>query len=142
MKHPFIAGNIIVSHRKGFCSPLYVTYVYDSRGRLLKIDQTTIEKLGETFPTCGLPVLLVSHNDTCFTSDKFKMFSESNGIRLMFTDPYHPSSNGQAERTVCMSKVALKKLRTEGKSQVHRFVFSLRTTPHAATGVSLCWVDV
>ena len=37
------------------------------------------------------------------------MFMKNNGIRHIFTAPYHLSSNGQAERSVRTFKEALKK---------------------------------
>lgn len=56
--------------------------------------QSTAEKLRGVFATHGLPVLSVSDIGPRFTSDEFKRLLKSNGIRQMFTAPYHPSSNG------------------------------------------------
>ena len=99
----------------------------------------TIEKLRCLFATHGLPEMLVSDNGPCFASDEFAVFVKRNGIQHTFTAPYHPSSNGQAERVVRTVKEAMKKLKDGGGSletKMHRFLFTYRTTPHSTTGVS------
>ncbi len=52
------------------------------------------------FAMHGLPKVVVSDNGPGFASEEFNDFLRSNGIRHIFTAPYHRSSNGQAERTV------------------------------------------
>ncbi len=58
----------------------------------------TIQHLRDMFSTHGLPEVLISDNGSCFTSQEFKQFTKLNGIRHVCTAPYHPASNGQAER--------------------------------------------
>ena len=41
---------------------------------------TTVEKMRGIFATHGLPVLVVSDNGPCFSSQEFKMFMKNNGI--------------------------------------------------------------
>ncbi len=60
----------------------------------------TIEKLREIFVTHGLPATVVSDNGTNFTSNEFREFIQRNGIKRSTSSPYHPASNGQAERVV------------------------------------------
>lgn len=53
----------------------------------------------------------------------------------MFTAHCYPSSNGQAEWTVCTFKEALKKTKTNMEKQLlnARFLFTFMTTPHSTT---------
>ena len=100
--------------------------------------QATIEKLRLVFSTHGLPEVIVSDNGTSFTSEEFAAFVRSNGIKHLTSAPYHPASNGLAERAVQILKNALKK--DPGgvslETQISRFLFSYRITPHSTTGVA------
>ena len=97
----------------------------------------TIEKLQAVFSTHGLPEVLVSDNGTAFTSEEFTAFVRRNGIRHLTSAPYHPASNGAAERAVQTLKTALKK--DPGgvslETQLSRFLFRYRLTPHSTTGI-------
>ena len=95
----------------------------------------TNEKMRSTFATFGLPEQLVTDNGPSFTSAEFQQFMQSNGIHHIRTLPYHPASNGLAERAVQTFKTGMKKLR-EGTlgTQLSRFLFHYDTTPHATTG--------
>lgn len=97
----------------------------------------TIEKLMSIFATHGLPKTIVTDNGTTFTSHEFQQFLRDNGIRHVTSAPYHPSTNGLAERAVQTFKSALKKI-TDGsiQSRITRFLFQYRLTPHSATGLS------
>ena len=59
-----------------------------------------------------------------------------NGIKHIKVAPYHPASNGLAERTVRVFKEGFEKM-GEGSIQtkLSQFVLSYRTTPHSTTGV-------
>ena len=70
---------------------------------------STINKLSSLFATHGIPEQLVSDNGSGFQSEEFKQFTTQNGIKHIFTSPYHPSSNGLAERTVQTFKSILLK---------------------------------
>ena len=63
----------------------------------------------QSFPTHGLPFIIVTGNGPSFTSNEFKLFNEKNGIKHIFSAPYHPSSNGMAERSVQTFKNTIKK---------------------------------
>ncbi|KAI7797170.1 hypothetical protein IRJ41_014565, partial [Triplophysa rosa] len=97
----------------------------------------TIEKLRSCFSTHGLPKMLVSDNATCFKSEEFETFMKRNGIQHVTSAPYHPSSNGLAERAVQTFKEGMKKMKDETvETRVARFLFTYRITPHATTGLS------
>ena len=95
----------------------------------------TIDKLRRIFATHGLPETIVSNNGTCFTSEEFKEFTRRNGIRHLTSAPYHPATNGLAERAVQTFKMATKKATTTSDSEISRFLFSYRNTLHTTTGV-------
>lgn len=97
----------------------------------------TLRVLREIFATHGLPEVIVSDNGTCFTSEDFKQFTSQNGIRHCLTPPYHPATNGQAERMVREVKDKLKKLGgNDWETKLARFLFSSHTTPTTTTGTS------
>ena len=74
---------------------------------------STIEKMRFTFATHGLPEMLVTDNGTAFTSREFEVFLQKNGIRHVKSAPYHPVTNGLAERAVQTFKAAMKKASTD-----------------------------
>ena len=87
----------------------------------------------------GFPEQLVSDNGPQFTSDEFEKFLKVNRVKHILTAPYHPASNGLAERFVRMLKRSLKASKGDGRSICHQlteFLFKYRATPHATTGVS------
>ena len=69
-----------------------------------------------------------------------RTFCQKNGITHTTSAPYHPSSNGLAERAVQIVKQGIKKLQ-EGslKDKVSRTLFTYRTTPHTTTGQTQCY---
>ena len=71
---------------------------------------STIQKLRAMFATHGLPKVVVSDNGSVFTSSEFQQFMTKNGIQHIRTAPYHPASNGLAERAVQTVKEGLRKL--------------------------------
>ena len=58
----------------------------------------------------GFPTTLVSDNGPQFTSKEFSDKMNKWGIKHLLTPPYHPASNGLAERTVGTIKSHLKKM--------------------------------
>lgn len=102
----------------------------------------TIEVLRSLFASYGLPEEIVSDNGPQFVSAEFEQFMTRNGVRHTRVPPYHPASNGAAERSVQILKRTLLKQVLDGDSQLsirHRlasFLLKYRATPHTVTGVS------
>ena len=97
----------------------------------------TIEILRSVFATHGLPQKIVTDNGPSFTSQEFSEFMKANGIKHVTSAPYHPSTNGLAERGVQTLKQGIR--RTKGSSiqeKVSKFLFNYRITPHSTTGIA------
>ncbi|XP_054737893.1 uncharacterized protein K02A2.6-like [Anastrepha obliqua] len=97
-----------------------------------------IKVLRQIFATHGLPDELVSDNGTAFTSEEFKNFMKNNLIRHIRSAPFHPSTNGQAERMVQSTKNYLKKAEPGINIDLSlaRYLFNQHTTPHSTTNRS------
>ena len=96
--------------------------------------KATIEQLRVMFARWGIPETIVSDNGPQFVSHEYEDFCRLNGTRRVLVAPYHPSSNGLAERAVKTVKQGIAKL-TEGSLQdkISRFLYSYRLTPHTTT---------
>ena len=95
----------------------------------------TIEQLRVMFARWGIPETIVSDNGPQFVAQEFKTFCKSNGVKQVLVAPYHPSSNGLAERAVKTVKEGIKKM-AEGSllDKLSRFLFHYRLTPQSTTG--------
>ena len=100
--------------------------------------KVTIQHLKPLFAQFGLPDIIATDNGPCFVSSEFEDFLSINDIKYWRSSPYHPSSNGLAEKAVQIIKHGLKKMK-EGSlnDRLARFLFDYRITPHSTTGVSL-----
>ena len=101
--------------------------------------ERTITELKKLFVTHGLPTQVVTDNGAQFTSQEFEDFLKSNGIQHYKSAPYHPATNGEAERYVQTFKQAMRAAQGDPGTlsiKLMRFLFSYRTTPNATTGVS------
>ena len=98
--------------------------------------RATIQQLRALFAQFGLPQTIVTDNGPCFSSEEFALFLKNNGILHLKSAPYHPSTNGLAERAVQTFKQGMKKF-TDGdlRDRISRFLAHYRTTPHTTTGV-------
>ena len=127
------------------CWPFSRSYVPSAGGchtkwmEVFQMSSTTseapIQKLRHAFARFGLPNTIVTDNAKCFTSEEFKNFLKRNGVSHITSAPYHPASNGLAERAVQSFKTGMKKL-SQGtvSDRLARFLFHVRNTPHTTTG--------
>ncbi|VDP34259.1 unnamed protein product [Echinostoma caproni] len=87
------------------------------------------------FSRFGTPQTLVTDNGTPFNSAEFKQFVQRNDIRHVRTVPYHPASNGLAERAVqTVEQGLLKQQSGTIRTQLARFSLSYHTTPTESMG--------
>lgn len=91
--------------------------VVDSYSKWLEIDlmktgtdaSKVIRKFTAIFARFGLPDVLVTDGGPPFNASQFTLFMERQGIKVLKSPPYNPSSNGQAERMVRVAKDVFKK---------------------------------
>ena len=108
---------------------------------MTNITSAVIDCLRSTFSIHRILYFVVSDNGPSLTSEEFKKFCKLNGMKYLTIAPYHPSSNGAAERSVQTFKTSLKKI-IEGKpvkdlnAILQRFLLTYRTTPHCTTHTS------
>ena len=80
---------------------------------------------------------MVSDNGPQFTAREFAECMEANDIRHVTSAPYHPATNGLAERFVQTFKRSLRAGVDKGTipQKLAQFLLTYRATPHATTGV-------
>ena len=100
--------------------------------------EVAISALHELFARFGVVDCIVSDNGTQFTSSDFKEFCEDFQVNHITTPPYHPRSNGLAERFVDTLKRALKKAKgTPTDKALQQFLQVYRITPNRNTPAEL-----
>lgn len=99
-----------------------------------------IENLEAFFACFGLPKEVVTDNGPPFNSTTFINFLKMHGIKVTKTPPYHPQSNGLAERAVRTAKDVLKKYMIDEKirslsliRKINRFLLQYRNEPCTVT---------
>ena len=98
---------------------------------------STIKSLREMFCRFGLPKTIVSDNGPQFCSNEFQEFCHSNNIVHVRSTPYHPKTNGLAERAVRTFKeryASAKTAKVDTELALQRFLIAYRNTPHKSTG--------
>ena len=95
----------------------------------------TIEVLRALFSRFGLPLEVVSDNGPQFVAREFQTFLKMNCIKHTLCPPYHPSTNGLAERHVQTFKRMYRACPDKGSPQhkVANVLFRYRNTPHSTT---------
>lgn len=95
-----------------------------------------IEELETIFTTFGLPEIIVSDNGPQLTSHEFQEFCKEKCILHIRSSPYHPRTNGLAERLVRTFKSRMAsdgRNEASSKRRLNEFLFSYRSTPHSTT---------
>ena len=97
--------------------------------------QATVNQLRTLFARFGCPHEIVSDNGPQFTAAEFQEFMKQNGIKHRRSVPYHPATNGQAERFVQAFKRAISATATAIPVQeaADRFLMSYRNCTHPTT---------
>ena len=122
----------------------YILIIVDAHSKWIEATCTAstsssavIEVLRPLFARFGLPESVVTDNGTGFVSQEFEEFLRSNRIVHTTSAPYHPASNGLAERAVQTLKRGLKKV-TGGTMtcRLAKVLMAYRITPQTTTGVS------
>ena len=93
--------------------------------------QATIDLLEEDFAHFGYPHALVTDNAFSFTSKEFKSWCQSRGITHLTRAPYHPATNGTAERMVQSLKKSVRKSSLPLKRALQEFLMQYLRTPLA-----------
>ncbi|XP_045445754.1 uncharacterized protein K02A2.6-like [Melitaea cinxia] len=107
----------------------------------LTTSSATIKCLRSMFARFGLPEQFVTDNGPQWTSAEFITFCKNNNIRHICTAPYHPASNGLAERGVQTFKKAMLAQTFNNKDlnhSVQQWLLAYRSAPHATTGRAPC----
>ena len=114
----------------------YLVVVVDSNSKWSEVFQmkrptstNTVNMLHELFARYSVVDTIVSDNGTQFTSKEFEHFCATFQVEHIRIPPYHPRSNGQAERFEDTLKRALKKaIGTPSKKSLQLFLQVYRIT--------------
>lgn len=101
--------------------------------------KTTVKICREIFSRFGIPSYLVSDNGRQFVSDEFELFLKQNGVKHILSVPYHPATNGLAERYVQTIKQAIRALDPDPKDRQRdlcKILLQYRKMPHSITKTS------
>ena len=91
--------------------------------------RATLDLLEEDFAHFRFPHTLVTDNAPTFTSEEFQHWCKERGITHLTGAPYHPATNGAAERLMQTFKKALRKSSLPPKRALQEFLMQYRRTP-------------
>lgn len=101
--------------------------VYDAYSNHLSVRQLQsksssclVETLTGIFDVVGYPSIIRADNNP-FNSASFKAFGSKYNIRIKYSSPRYPQSNGLAEKGVAVAKNLLKKALEEGKIEEFQY---------------------
>lgn len=111
------------------------------------MQSTTADKvlqfLDKIITTFGLPKSICTDNGPQFSAFKFIDFCKRHGIEVQKSPPYHPESNGIAERAVQTVKKTLKKFLLDKnlrglsfQDKINKFLFKYRNTSCSSTNAA------
>jgi transposase InsO family protein len=95
----------------------------------------TIEVPRSIFSRNGIPAQIVSDNGSQFSSDhtdEFATFMKRNGSKHYKSSPYHPATNGLAERFIQTFKNSMRAMKDENRDinqKIANFLLTYRNTP-------------
>lgn len=130
-----------------FLGPLpsghYLFVVVDYFSRYIEIEimkktdsRETIKRLESIFARFGLPLSITADNGPQFISEEFRVYCESNNIKLINTTPYWPQQNGEVER---QNRSILKRLtisqatNSDWVEELNKYLLMYRSSPHSTT---------
>ena len=97
---------------------LIVVDAYSKWPEVVAMNETTTDKtvdeLCAIFARWGIPLQMVTDNGPQFTSAGFERFLALNNIKHVRSSPYHPATNGLAQRFVQTLKHALRVSKGDG----------------------------
>uniref|UniRef100_A0A914I9R3 RNA-directed DNA polymerase n=1 Tax=Globodera rostochiensis TaxID=31243 RepID=A0A914I9R3_GLORO len=112
---------------------LVVVDAHSKWPEVIKMNTTSapllITQLTWLFSRYGFPKEIVSDNGPPFRSHDFSLFCRSRGIKQSFSPPFHPQSNGQAERFVDILKRQMRKCARDDKEWLQNSLLAYRSTP-------------
>ena len=94
--------------------------------------KSTTAILEQEFAHFGYPHTLVTDNATTFMSQEFQDWCKQRGIVHLTGAPYHPATNGAAERLIQSFKQALRKSSLPPKEALQEFLMQYRRIPFAS----------
>ena len=87
-----------------------------------------VKLLKEIFARYGIRDVLYSDNGPQYSSEEFQKFAREWGFNHVTSSPYHPPSNGLAERAVRSAKDLLEKCKRDG-TDINLAMLNQRNTP-------------
>ena len=94
--------------------------------------KSTTAILEQEFAHFGYPHTLVTDNAITFMSQEFQAWYKQRGIVHLTGAPYHPATNGAAERLIQSFKQALRKSSLPPKEALQEFLMQYRRIPFAS----------
>ena len=112
------------------CRRLFKISLHSSNN--LNVFESTTAILEQEFAHFGYPHTLVTDNATTFMSQEFQAWCKQRGKLHLTGAPYHPATNGAAERLIQSFKQALRKSSLPPKEALQEFLMQYRRIPFAS----------